>query len=71
MTDIKITPTCKYGHGPLDREQGAWSFLSAPSSVHDDHPLGFKQGELAYAVSLHVCRVCGYMEMFDYPEVQQ
>lgn len=71
----KITPTCRYGHGPLNRDKpdtnhywavmGAVNIpLTAMSPVNK--PISDTQSSnLIYTVNLYRCETCGYIELFD------
>lgn len=66
---IGSTPrTCRYGHGPMSAVPGAWLFSQAQSPAQAPPGLlGALQQNLQFAVRLHTCPVCGYVEMSDFP----
>lgn len=62
-----VERTCRYGHGPLRRQLGAWSLRGFthpryPTKLED---AGLKGEDLEYTVLIHRCRVCGYLELSD------
>lgn len=65
--------TCRYGHGPLVRRDGAWSLdgrqiravnESEKSVFANEEVVADETGQI-YAVFLWRCPVCGYLEMSD------
>jgi hypothetical protein len=67
---VKVTPMCRYGHGPLGRIR----LLN-----HEEHPRGMvlptyleipgmgpalMDGN-GFSVTLFRCSTCGYLELFD------
>jgi hypothetical protein len=53
----KITPECRYGHGPLSHvlmnDTAGWAFAAS------------NEDGLHYVGLLFQCRTCGYTEFFD------
>lgn len=79
---MKVTPTCKYGHGHLTAEivqpatektRVSWGLLGAVESWADDDPGRTGPPQVSYSghiftLKLFRCPVCGYLELFDYEE---
>jgi hypothetical protein len=72
----QVTPTCKYGHGNLERIKTGptsfWGLVGAaqrPARVDEmraGDPLASLQASGAvYTVIVYRCLHCGYMELFD------
>ncbi len=76
---MKVTPTCKYGHGPLEpADEEAYGpdhyWVFAGMYLRRARAGQFRAGDPlvnhslsghAFAVKLFRCAKCGYMEMFD------
>lgn len=65
----KVTPMCRYGHGPLelapsphgDERLSAWALESfSLMGAHEDDV-----GEPLWTLALYRCNACGYLELFD------
>lgn len=75
MSAAEIAPlqrTCRYGHGNLNAIPGAW--LLNPAKMPGQAPQGLLQSfheYVQFAVLLHSCPVCGYIEMADFPAPDQ
>lgn len=75
---MKVTPTCRYGHGDLevaneghDTNTHRWTLLGvtsqsfvAGSSVGTPLTSTGPSGNV-FTLALYRCPVCGYLEMFD------
>ncbi|MBR7961214.1 hypothetical protein KDW41_12240 [Burkholderia vietnamiensis] len=74
---MKVTPTCRYGHGNLAevdrmRPNHYWGFMGAditsvakPSNAGEKVNVVEMSGHV-FTMMLFRCPVCGYMETFDY-----
>lgn len=63
----QVSRACRYGHGPLQAVPGAWLLAPAKGQAQAPGLLSSLQPYLNYAVQLHTCKTCGYMEMSDFP----
>ncbi|WP_155705995.1 hypothetical protein [Burkholderia cepacia] len=73
---MKVTPTCRYGHGDLAEvtrtpDEHYWGFIGArliPFRVGTPVGTSLMETEASgriYTVALYRCPVCGYLEVFD------
>ena len=61
-----VTPTCRYNHGNLIREENGW-WLG--SSLRPSESTKLVQLDTVFVLSLYRCPVCGYVELFDDEDV--
>lgn len=73
---MKVTPTCRYGHGDLEKVERSdpdhyWAFMGINIMKYT---AGMPAGEpltstsmdgTVFAVALYRCKTCGYIECFD------
>jgi len=67
-----VEKTCRYGHGPLHREEGQYGL---PAFLHRSGPSNALLRQLqaadyqitnrVFVLSLWRCPTCGYVELFD------
>lgn len=68
---MKVTPTCRYGHGDLKRNERVWSLpgidlVKMASDEDAKQPVySVTQNGHGFSVCIYRCFVCGYIELFD------
>lgn len=70
MSAIRTVRTCRYEHGPLNRQPGEWAFIgldrrlvSSPDSLEPQY-ISLHSGQL-FIVEMWICPACGYVETVD------
>ena len=59
-------PSCRYDHGPLQREERLWAVQQVERIEQPPHPdQNFMAMPMQFVFSLFRCPRCGYLEMFD------
>lgn len=65
MSEQRV-PSCRYGHGPLQREERFWAVQQMERIEQPPHPDRiFRAAPVQFVFSLFRCPECGYIEMFD------
>jgi len=62
----RVIPSCRYEHGPLQREERWWAVQQMERITQPPHPeQNFLPMPVRFVFSLFRCPACGYLELFD------